>query len=392
MRFSKTIIIIVIAVFSLSFPVNYSIAQEISLPELVELFIALEIIPQDKAEQARSVLPNRATSDVAQFDRNLSVGDRGEDVRNLQETLNLNSETRIALFGPGSPGNETTYFGTLTKQAVIRFQEFYFSEVLTPSGLSYGTGFVGVSTRKKLNKLAIAQSGGTGVKTTVTLGPAEQMFSGISQDVSVFGLTSSSDELFIAFPSNYSGPKLGEIMLTGGGFMKKNTVLFGEYKIKNIASLDGSTITFTVPDIPYGRYDVAISNSKGISNATSFVILDPSTTAPFISRLSPSSGKGRTQVTIHGSGFTFTGNRLYTGYGVIENISSSNGVTIMVSIRPPDIVGITDPTTLSLLSGTRSIGRNLITKESEPMTFYVENDNGLSNGVIYTYFYDENEF
>lgn len=47
----------------------------------------------------------------------------------------------------------TGFFGNLTRQAVVRFQEKYASEILVPSGLSGGTGFVGPATRKKMNEL-----------------------------------------------------------------------------------------------------------------------------------------------------------------------------------------------------------------------------------------------
>jgi peptidoglycan LD-endopeptidase LytH len=55
------------------------------------------------------------------FTRVLSLGDSGEDVRKLQQYLNAKGYT-IAASGTGSSGNETTYFGTLTKNALIKLQ------------------------------------------------------------------------------------------------------------------------------------------------------------------------------------------------------------------------------------------------------------------------------
>lgn len=76
------------------------------------------------------------------FLKNLKFGDVSADVKRLQIFL-----------GVGSPGKETNIFGSLTKAAVIRFQEKYASEILTPSGFKKGTGLVGPATRAKINAL-----------------------------------------------------------------------------------------------------------------------------------------------------------------------------------------------------------------------------------------------
>lgn len=90
-----------------------------------------------------------ATSALA---RNLTTGSRGNDVKALQEFLN-NQGFIVSETGGGSSGNETTYFGTKTKNALSAFQDAYKDEILTLVGLSKGTGFFGPSTRKKVNEL-----------------------------------------------------------------------------------------------------------------------------------------------------------------------------------------------------------------------------------------------
>ncbi len=89
------------------------------------------------------------------FTRNLSRGMSGADVRHLQIVMNSDPDTRLAMDGPGSLGNETQFFGPLTRNAVIKFQEKYAGEVLAPWGISRGTGFVGSTTRAKLNSILV---------------------------------------------------------------------------------------------------------------------------------------------------------------------------------------------------------------------------------------------
>jgi hypothetical protein len=77
------------------------------------------------------------------FNKNLRLGDRNGDVFELQKRL-----TDEGLFTASITG----YFGITTKNAVIKYQEKYASEILAPLGLTKGTGFVGIYTRGKLNQ------------------------------------------------------------------------------------------------------------------------------------------------------------------------------------------------------------------------------------------------
>ncbi len=80
------------------------------------------------------------------FDENLYFGLTDHDgVRCLQQFLRTQEDIY-------PEGLVTGNFYTLTLNAVIRFQERHAHDILAPLGLEWGTGFVGSSTRDKLNE------------------------------------------------------------------------------------------------------------------------------------------------------------------------------------------------------------------------------------------------
>jgi surface protein len=95
-------------------------------------------IPQINNETSVSVLP---TVSPIQFLNNLKLGDNSMDVLKLQQYLN-NHDSPVAISGLGSKGQETNYFGSLTKQALIKFQSMH--------GIP-ATGFFGPMTRGYVN-------------------------------------------------------------------------------------------------------------------------------------------------------------------------------------------------------------------------------------------------
>lgn len=231
-----------------------------------------------------------ASPALAVFDRNLQVGSVGGDVALLQQVLNSDPVTQITNFGPGSPGQETIIFGQLTKRAVIKLQEKYRSEVLTPAGLSTGTGFVGPTTRVLLEKLYKTTSPltisivpyATSLEVSPPPPPIEMLNPPVPQ---------STSQALPMVP-NKNQPLSEEFIkaLKQAGMTEK------EYQERN------------APQSPYLRID----------------------------SINPTSGSINTKITITGSGFsTSTGQDIYVGPEIFKKVKSKDGKTLSVTISNP---------------------------------------------------------
>jgi peptidoglycan hydrolase-like protein with peptidoglycan-binding domain len=102
------------------------------------------------AQKAAKEGSKAITTSEEVFQRDLAVGETGEDVRQLQILLNSDKDTQITPTGAGSPGNETDYFGERTQNAVIAFQEKHV-EKLPGKDTTDNAGEVGPNTRELLN-------------------------------------------------------------------------------------------------------------------------------------------------------------------------------------------------------------------------------------------------
>lgn len=92
--------------------------------------------------------------------RSLNMGDTGMDVMKLQQFLNADPATQVAVSGAGAPGAETEYYGPATGAAVAKFQEMYRAEILSPLGLVNSTTFFGPSTMAQANAVCVASDDG----------------------------------------------------------------------------------------------------------------------------------------------------------------------------------------------------------------------------------------
>lgn len=87
---------------------------------------AIDPAPYFNGLFAQDIIPT-----AFQFYRNLTLGSHGEDVLALQKYLNTHGSV-LATSGPGSSGNETTYFGPITQKALASFQSAH--SILPASG------------------------------------------------------------------------------------------------------------------------------------------------------------------------------------------------------------------------------------------------------------------
>jgi len=81
------------------------------------------------------------------FKTDLRYGDNNQQVRYLQIFLKKQGKDIYP------QGIVSGWFGPLTKAAVIKFQETYADDILAPWGLHKGNGFVGQTTRAKINEI-----------------------------------------------------------------------------------------------------------------------------------------------------------------------------------------------------------------------------------------------
>ena len=148
--------------------------------------------------------------------RDLQVSSTGEEVKKLQQCLAKDPQVY-------SEGTVSGSFGSLTKAAVVKFQEKYAQEILVPQGLKAGTGQVRGGTRDKLNELCFPQDKTPlPLKITITTldqYPLKDVAEFVKNEWEAFGITTTVQtfsqaelERDIIKPRNYEVLLFGEIL------------------------------------------------------------------------------------------------------------------------------------------------------------------------------------
>jgi hypothetical protein len=206
---------------------------------------------------------------VTTFNRSLTLGSTGTDVKNLQIFLNAHDFT-ISTSGAGSPGNETDFFGPATKRAVIAFQEYYATEVLVPYHLTSGTGFVGPSTLRELNALAsniVGTCTTTATPTTVATPLTSSATVGTLTDTLSLGDRSSQ----VIILQKFLNTKGYTVSSSGAGSPGNETDYFGTHTLKALQAFQCATLKICSGSSTTNGYGLVGPHTRAVLNGKTYV-------------------------------------------------------------------------------------------------------------------------
>jgi hypothetical protein len=167
------------------------------------------------------------TVSAASFSRNLTVGSKGADVKDLQVFLNANGYV-VALSGTGSAGKESTKFGPATKAALVKYQ--------TAKGIKPASGFFGELTRASVNAKSSAMTTPTSPSsmTPSTPTPAVAVGTGLSVSSPVQPMNSVA-------PASAARVPFTKVTLTAGtdGDVTVNSLTVARTGLANDAAFSG---------------------------------------------------------------------------------------------------------------------------------------------------------
>lgn len=223
------------------------------------------------------------TTHAFTFNRSLNIGATGEDVKQLQIFLNnYSTQTQISSYGAGSSGNETTYFGNLTKEAVKRFQNLNFNEILKPVNLNSGTGYFGPSTINFVNSILINQN-------------TENISSNSINTTTTANVLSNKPVIYSISPDK--GTDGTEITIKGSGFTDDNTIISGFEKKDKYINYEsnelGTEITFTIDSRLQDKFE---EQTKKLSSREKRNVLDQIVDIPIAISIENSGGQSNYKI------------------------------------------------------------------------------------------------
>ena len=188
------------------------------------------------------------------FSQSLTLGSKGDDVKCLQQYLN-SAGFQVAASGAGSPGNETTYFGSLSRSALAKWQ--------AANNVSPAVGYFGPISRSKYTALASA------VVTPPTGGGTTPPPPGVVIPADGIAITLASDNpARQAVPLGASSIAYLKINIAGTGSLNSLTFKRGgigatsDFQSSSINLLDGETRLTSGKTINTTTHEINFPNLK----------------------------------------------------------------------------------------------------------------------------------
>ncbi len=110
-----------------------------------------QLLTMIQSLQAQLSVAQGSPAPATTFTQNLTLGSKGAEVKALQQWLNAKGYP-VAASGPGSPGSESTYFGSKTAAALAKWQ--------AANGISPAVGYFGPKTRAAIAAMSPAPGPG----------------------------------------------------------------------------------------------------------------------------------------------------------------------------------------------------------------------------------------
>lgn len=291
--------------------------------EIVNLLIRLGIISSDKAEQANKAVAELDTPTYGKacymFTRNFGVGSTGVDVTNLTNVLVLE----------GLLNDSRSSYDEAVASAVSAYQEKYSYEILAPNGLNRGTGFVGASTRVRLNRGCTTGSAQISPIVSPSITPNYSPIVSPSNNLVITSVGSPANPAYSFYPGD-------RVTIVGSGFNNTSYVAWnGTYGTSILPiSVTANNLVFIAPNVSAGNYSLQIMEKAGsvVSNTVNVTVMSKHVADPVISSVG-SPGNPNFQfypgdrVTIVGSNFP-TNSSVYIGSTAVSAQVNTNGSNI----------------------------------------------------------------
>ncbi|MDO8469871.1 MAG: peptidoglycan-binding protein, partial [bacterium] len=251
-----------VAAILLSVVMVFGFAFSFATPAKAQTIESLQTQIQALIAQINALTGSSSTgSGCYTFTRSHWQGTSGGEVMWIQQFLNGHG-AQVAASGAGSPGNETSYFGALTRAAVTKFQ--------IANGIFPTVGYWGPLTRAKANQLCAGTPGPGPIVPPPVTGNGLKV--ALAADNPTYGALVQGQAIAELMKLTFSNPSSAPITVTNLAFKRigvssdstlANVYLFnGATRITDSAGVSNTLFNYNAPS---GLFTVPAGGSVTIS-------------------------------------------------------------------------------------------------------------------------------